>query len=143
VIVSTLKGAEYITTVNTDIMKKIIDILQDEEDGSVNQRFCVAILQKISIKEDTVIHMVKLGIIDWIMDLVKRSLKREVHVFSLDFSSALLANILHAKETNEYLDQNKHIVSKLLITMISLIREKVPTSVLMHLLICLSYMSKE
>lgn len=143
VIVSTLKGAEYITTVNTDIMKKIIDILQDEDDGSVNQRFCVAILQKISIKEDTVIHMVKLGIIDWIMELIKRSLKREVHVFSLDFSSALLANILHAKETNEFLDQNKQIVSRLLVTMLSLIKEKVPTSVLMHLLICLSYLSKD
>lgn len=87
--------------------------------------------------------MVKLGIIDWIIELVKRSVKREVHVFSLDFSSALLANILHAKETNEYLDSNKQIVSKLLVTMLSLIKEKIPTSVLMHLLICLSYLSKE
>jgi len=47
--------------------------------------------------------MVKSGIIDWIVNLISRSLKREIHVFSLDFSSALLANILHAKETNEYL----------------------------------------
>ena len=47
--------------------------------------------------------MVKSGIIEWIIELVKWSLRKEVHVFSLDFSSALLANILHAKETNEYL----------------------------------------
>jgi len=47
--------------------------------------------------------MVKSGIIDWIVDLVKRSLKKEIHVFSLDFSTALLANILHAKDTNDYL----------------------------------------
>lgn len=87
--------------------------------------------------------MVKLGIIDWIMELVKRSIKWEIHVFSLDFSSALLANILHAKETNEFLETNKQVVSKLLSTMLSLIKEKVPTSVLMHLLICLSYLSKE
>ena len=73
-IVSTLKGAEYITQNNTDIMKKIIEILQEEQDGSVNQRFCIAILQKVSIKEDTVIHMVKSGIIEWIVELVKRSL---------------------------------------------------------------------
>jgi hypothetical protein len=143
VIVSTLKGAEYLSSINTDIMKKIIDILNEEDDGSVNQRFCIAILQKISIKEDTVIYMVKNGIIQWIVELINRSLKKTVHVFSLDFSSALLANILHAKETNDYLVTQPDIVSNLLNTMLFLIREKIPTSVLMHLLICLSYLSKE
>ncbi len=87
--------------------------------------------------------MVKSGIIEWIVELVKRSLKKEIHVFSLDFSSALLANILHAKETNDYLVTNKATVGKLLTTMINLIKEPLPTSVLMHLLICLSYLSKE
>lgn len=119
-----------------------MDILQEEEDGSVNQRFCIAILQKISIKEDTVIYMMKSGI-DWIVNLVKRSLKKDIHVFSLDFSTALLANILHAKDTNEYLEAHKDVVANLLNTIIGLIREKIPTSVLMHLLICLSYLSKD
>lgn len=36
VIVSTLKGAEYLTQINMDVVKKIVDILQEEEDGSVN-----------------------------------------------------------------------------------------------------------
>ena len=99
VIVSTLKGGEYITQINNDIIKKVIDILQEEEDGSVNQRFCIAILQKISIKEDTVIYLVKQRIIDFVVNMIQRSQEKTIHVFSLDFSSALLANILHAKDT--------------------------------------------
>lgn len=39
VIVSTLKGAEYLTSIDESIIAKIVDILESEEDGSVNQRF--------------------------------------------------------------------------------------------------------
>jgi hypothetical protein len=39
IIVSTLKGAEYLTSIDHGIVEKIIDILEVEEDGSVNQRF--------------------------------------------------------------------------------------------------------
>jgi hypothetical protein len=39
VIVSTLKGAEYLTSIDEHIVERIIEILEDEEDGSVNQRF--------------------------------------------------------------------------------------------------------
>lgn len=143
VIVSTLKGAEYITSIDESIIEKIIEIIESEEDGSVNQRFCVAILQKVSIKEDTVPFLVKKGMISWIVKLIGRSLEKEVHVFSLDFASALLANILHAKATAEELVKDKKFVTKLLETMLKQIRDKIPTSVLMHLLICLSYLSKE
>lgn len=122
----------------------MIEILNEEEDGSVNQRFCIAILQKVSIKEDTVIYLVKRGIIDWIVALIQRSLKKDIHVFSLDFSSALLANILHAKDTNtQWLNEREDQVKNLLKVMLELIKKKVPTSVLMHLLICLSYLSKD
>ena len=63
--------------------------------------------------------------------------------FSLDFASALMANILHAKTTAEQLTKDKKFVTKLLETMLKLIKDKIPTSVLMHLLIWLSYLSKE
>ena len=115
----------------------------EEEDGSVNQRFCIAILQKISIKEDTVIYLVKQKIIDFVVNLVQRSQEKKVHVFSLDFSSALLANILHAKDTQTYLQERPEQVKGLLTLMLQLIWSQVPTSVLMHLLICLSYLSKD
>jgi len=39
VIVSTLKGAEYITSIDQTIVEKVIEILEEEDDGSVNQRF--------------------------------------------------------------------------------------------------------
>lgn len=39
VIVSTLKGAEYLTSIDESVIGKIIEILESEEDGSVNQRF--------------------------------------------------------------------------------------------------------
>lgn len=54
VIVSTLKGVEYLVTNDQLLIARIIDILKETDDGGVNQRFCVAILQKISIKEDTI-----------------------------------------------------------------------------------------
>jgi len=51
--------------------------------------------------------LVKKGMIAWIIQLVGRSLKGEIHVFSLDFASALLANILHAKTTADQLCSDK------------------------------------
>jgi hypothetical protein len=37
--------------------------------------------------------------INWLMNLIKQSLKEKIHHFSLDFGSALLANIIHAPST--------------------------------------------
>ncbi len=37
--------------------------------------------------------------IDWLMTLIKKSLNEKIHHFSLDFGSALLANIIHAPST--------------------------------------------
>ena len=60
VIVSTLKGVEYIMTNNKDILVQIIGImmrLSEEQStttnpvaNSVNLRFCIAIMQKMSVK---------------------------------------------------------------------------------------------
>jgi hypothetical protein len=44
VIVSTLKGVEYLVTNDQMLIVRIIEILKEQEDGSVNQRFCIAIL---------------------------------------------------------------------------------------------------
>ena len=103
----------------------------------------MAILQKISIKEDTIAVFLEQGLIDWILSLIERSTKKEVHIFSLDFSSALLANMLHAITTHEYLLKNAQKTKDLMIRILRLLKEKIPTSVLMHLLICLSYLNKE
>ena len=80
--------------------------MKEQKDGSVGQRFCISILQKMSIKEDLVNVFIKNKIIEWIIKLLERSTLSAIHSFSLDFASALLANILHANETLDYLEKN-------------------------------------
>lgn len=143
VIASTLKGVEYLVTNDHAVLQKIIDVLKEQEDGSVTQRFCIAILQKMSIKEDLVETLMKNKMIDWIVKLMERSLESEIHAFSLDFGSALLANILHANTTLDYLEKNPAFAKNVMERLLTLIREAIPTSVLMHVLISLSYLSKE
>lgn len=143
VIVSTLKGVEYLVTNDQIPIVRIIDIIKDQEDGSVNQRFCIAILQKVSIKEDTIPIFLEQGLIDWILALIEKCSRKEVHIFSLDFASALLANILHAGSTHDYLKKNPKVIKSLIGRLLKMLKEKIPTSVLMHLLICLSYLNKE
>ena len=106
VIASTLKGVEYLVENDHSVLQRIIDILKEQEDGSVTQRFCVAILQKMSVKEDLVELLVKNKMIDWIIKLIERSTTKEIHTFSLDFGSALMANILHAGSTLDALEKD-------------------------------------
>lgn len=44
VIASTPQGVDYLISKGMDICEKVISILKDQQDGSVTQRFCVAIL---------------------------------------------------------------------------------------------------
>ena len=53
VIVSTAQGIQYITQtepnkMDLQILEKIVVILKEQEEGSVTQRFQIAILQKMS-----------------------------------------------------------------------------------------------
>lgn len=80
--------------------------MKNQEDGTVIQRFCIAILQKMSVKEDTVPIYIKCNLIEWIVKLLQRSRISEVHIFCLDFASALLANILHSNHTTTFLESN-------------------------------------
>jgi hypothetical protein len=44
--------------------------------------------------------------VNWLMKLIKESLTKKIHHFSLDFGSALLANIIHAQTTLTTLNQD-------------------------------------
>ena len=165
VIVSTSQGVQYLThtdagTMNLSILEKIISTLKEQEDGSVTQRFNIAILQKMSAQNsaqlaDTVTEsiidvMVKKNLIPWCLTLLHKARKPEgIHTFCLDFASALLANILHASGTLEMLETNQRTTSETMDSLLNLINqqdipeEQMPTSVLIHCLICLSYLSKE
>ena len=63
-------------------------------------------LQKCSIKETIIPTFVENDMINWIMSMIKRSITTKIHQFSLDFASALLANIIHTPSTLEYLERN-------------------------------------
>ena len=106
IISSTYKGVEYITQNGNSIIEKIIEIMKTQEDGNVNQRFSIAILQKLSVKDEIIPLYMKYNLIDWIIKLLQRSRYSEIHLFCLDFSSALLANIFHAPSTHEYFEKN-------------------------------------
>ena len=64
-------------------------------------------------------------------------------MFCLDFSSALLANILHSYQVLDALERNPRMLADIMTRLLNLLKENIPTSVLIHLLICLSYLSKE
>ena len=76
-------------------------------------------------------------------------MKREIDngmTFALDFSTALLANILHAQSTHTHLQDpaNREELVYTVKTLLELITCKtMPTSTLMHILISLSYLNKD
>jgi len=144
VISSTLRGVEYLISKNRMVViERVIKILKDQENGSVTQRFCIAIMQKCSIKDTIIPCLVDHGLIQWTISLLKKSLNSKIHVFCLDFASAMLANIIHTPSTIQYLEQNPTLTTQIMESLLRLIRENIPVSVLMHLLIALSYLSKE
>ena len=144
VISSTLKGVEYLThNGNMVVIQQVIKILKQTEHGSVIQRFSIAILQKCSVKDTVIPTMIENNLIGWIIDLLNESLKSKINVFCLDFSSALLANIIHSPHTISFLENNLDIAKRVLESLLGLIRSSIPVSVLMHILIAISYLSKD
>jgi len=106
ILASTSKGVDYLVEDGNEIVQRMIEILKEQEDGSVTQRFSIAALQKISIKGTLIEVFLKNKMIDWLAKFLERSLSKDIHVFALDFGSALLANILHSKAAIEELEQN-------------------------------------
>lgn len=44
--------------------------------------------------------------INWVITLLKKSFSNKIHVFCLDFASAMLANVIHTPSTINYLEQH-------------------------------------
>jgi hypothetical protein len=61
----------------------------------------------MSVKETTIELFVQKGLMQWVLKLLDKSKTIDIHIFSLDFASALLANILHSHSTLEYLEKNQ------------------------------------
>ena len=88
--------------IKTKFLEKIIEIMKGTEDGQVLQRFGLAILTKMSLNENTAQIFIKYGVVDFIIKLLQRSRINKINQFCLDFSTALLANILRTKDIKEF-----------------------------------------
>ena len=44
-----------------------------------------------------------MDMIQWVLNIIKKSILTEIHTFCLDFATAMLANIVHAKKTQKFL----------------------------------------
>jgi len=126
---------------------------------SVNLRFCIGCLQKISIKANLVPIFVEQGMIEFIIQKLEEHYSSpshpngvnnvtyerngQQHTFFLDYSTAMLANILHARSTQDWLQKNPAVLVDLTNRLIVAINQpKIPTSTLIHLLIAISYLNK-
>lgn len=93
VIASTVQGVDYLlvnlgsnqnhpsteTPYDFTIMHKILEILTRDvncTDGSVTQRFCLAILQKMSVKEEVVSELHKQEFQLWLLSFLIRATKK-------------------------------------------------------------------
>ena len=157
IIVSKFEGIQYIISQGDQIVKKVIQIMKGTEDGQVLQRFSIAILQKMSVKllvynnenkneeikkiNNKVIKLFnKYNIIDWLIKLFQRNKDSQINEFCIDYGSALLANILGNSETIEFLFDNISFYKNIAETLLNLTLEKASTQILMHYLMCLSYL---
>lgn len=61
-------------------------------------------MQKCSIKETIIPTMVQNDMVQWVLNLLNKSLSSKIHVFCLDFASAMMANIIHTPSTIQYLE---------------------------------------
>ena len=140
IISSTYDGVNYLLSNNFSILEKIIEIMKGTEDGQVLQRFGLCILNKMSLKESSIPTFIKYGVIDFIVKLLQRSRVNKINSFCLDFSTALLANILRSNDTKIFLINNNSIYRNLLETFLSLLEDNISITMLKNILMSLGYL---
>ena len=84
--------------------------MKEQDNSSVTQRFCLAILQKCSVKESAIRAYWENDMIMWVLLLVKKSLNTKIHMFCLDFATAMLANVVHSRWCQDALVKKPEVV---------------------------------
>jgi hypothetical protein len=87
--------------------------------------------------------MVKKGIIQWVLRILDKTKHLEMNSFTLEFSTALLVNILLSQQTIETLTKQTELAKTIITTLMSFLKEKLSYIVLLHMLLCLVELSKE
>lgn len=96
-----------------------------KEFGGVNHRFLTAILQKVSVKIETVPVFIQMELIPLLVQSIEENMgsKNAGLHFTNDFGSALLANLLHAPFTHGHLKKNSVLLEFLLTRLLALIEK--------------------
>jgi hypothetical protein len=89
--------------------------LKVQDNGAVTQRFCLAILQKLSLKDEVTPELIEKDMIYWTINLLDKSNIQKIHVFCIDFASALLANMINTDSTITMLEHKIDVSSQVLI----------------------------
>ena len=146
---STGKGVAYVLSPRADsTVQALVEIMSEEESGSVTQRFAIGALQKIVALDDAVSSaLIDSGVVGWLKtSLLERALLHGefMHTFCLDFGSALLANLLNSASGTSYLsvrlDEAVDLGDKLLSMLSS---DKVESTTIIHILIVLTSLSAQ
>lgn len=61
--------------------------------------------------------------IAWVLLLVKKSLNTKIHMFCLDFATAMLANVIHSRWCQEALGKKPEIVVLIIDSILKVIKE--------------------
>jgi hypothetical protein len=96
--------------------------LKEQDHGNVTQRFCLAILQKCSVKENIMGVYVDNDMIGWTLSLVKKSFAIKIHMFCLDFATAMLANVIHSKWGQIYLSGKPEVAVQIMDSILRYVR---------------------
>ena len=145
IISSTYEGVNYLLANNYSILEKIIEIIKGTNDGQVLQRFSLAIITKMSLRENTALIFIKHGVIDFLIKLLQRSRVNNINKFCLDYSTALLSNLLRMNDIKNFLINNSGSVYRnLLETFLSLLEDDINISIIMvkNILMSLGYLIK-
>jgi hypothetical protein len=67
--------------------------------------------------------MVRKQMMQWCIKLIQKYKKQSLHVFCLDFGSALLANLLHASSTLEMLESKQTLTNEVMDSLLELISD--------------------
>ena len=147
--VSIPKGVNSILKPNPQaVISLLLEIVTQEMPGSVNQRFALGCLQKISLwNEASSSLLIDGGLISW---TVKEILERNIlygeymHSYCLDFGSALISNLISSHYGLVYLESHQQETEEIMKSLLEMITgENVASCVLIHLLISLTSMSNE
>lgn len=95
-IASTKNGADYICK-SQDLPTRIVKLIGDLEDGSVNQRFCVALFQKLSYLEKAVDVYFDSKMVVWILNFLENADPKTLHSFVAIYLVSSLYNIFLAE----------------------------------------------